>query len=382
MRLVVLAFVMGCGPKPMPDVEVDPVTMDEAKAVSAELTKIGLPCDRTKMRELVDEEALLSRYRKQTTDIATTTASWQMASDHIGATVLCDWQANAIEYKLLRVRQVDGQPRPLFRRIIKQPRDGMTAVAYEDLMLGKSKLDHKVRVIDVYSYVQGGWLTERLRGFTDAVIDSSSDDPYDTKGPSTVVQRVGELQKQGRPQEAFDLIATLPTAVRKSRTMQMMRVALASAISDDMYRKVLDEVGAAFPNDPSIALLQIDAAFLRRDFDAGLRYIDQVDTAIGGDAWQDALRAEALSQRNKPGDLAAAARAANRATTTEPTLAKGWWAVLDVALVQRDWTTSLATMDEIQRRFGVTFNDAGLRATAVYAGLLETKQYAAWRKAH
>jgi len=56
--------------------------------------------------------------------------------------------------------------------------------------------------------------------------------------------------------------------------------------------------------------------------------------------------------------------------------------VLDVALVRQDWPAALATMDSLAQRFGATFDDAALKKSAAYAGLVATPEYAAWRAKH
>jgi len=253
MRLVVCLLVLGCS-RPAPEVEVDPVTPEQATAFAAEIAKAAQPCDEAKVRALIDDRAMLARFQKGGASISTAAAAEQLERDHVGAKVLCAWQSKAEDYKLLRIRTVDGQPRPLFRRIMKDARTGLRAVGYDELMLGTTRSDHKVRIIDVYSFIQGQWLTESLRGLTDATIDSA-DGASDAQAIAEKLQKARTLQQAGEPKEALALVDSVPAKVRKSRATQMMRVALASSISQEAYKAALDEVAATFPNDPSVAML-------------------------------------------------------------------------------------------------------------------------------
>jgi hypothetical protein len=377
MRVVALLLAIGCSKVSAPEVDVDPVTRDQVTAFAVDLVKVVQPCDEAKLRTLIDDKAMAARFQKGESSFATASVAEQLKRDHIAARVLCAWQAKADDYKLLRVRDVDGQPRPLFRRTGKNPRSGLSVAGYDELLLGVTRDDHEVRIIDVYSYVQGQWLTETLRGMSDVMLDSVSGED-EARALVDKIKRARTLQDSGQPGQALELVDSMPPKVRKSRALQTMRVALASVISQEAYKAALDEVDQTFPNDPSVALLEIDGAFLRGDLDAALRYIDLVDKALGGDPWQNALRAEALSRRKKPGDLVAAEKAATLATTAEPALAKGWWAMVDVQLAKQDWTAALAAMDELVRRFGAKFDDAVLRKSSVFAGLVATREYAAW----
>jgi hypothetical protein len=358
--------------------EVDPVTMADATAFSARFLKAVNPCDRGKLDAVFDADAFGARFRHGDSTLAIEGAVGALKDKGIASQVLCAWQANVESYQLLHIRMVDGQPHPVFRRITRDERTKVTAVNYDELMLGMSRRDHKVRAIDIYSYIAGQWLSELLRSTTDAAL-SAADGMSEATALADKLKQARALQQAGKPQEALALVDSLPPSVRRTRVTQAMRVALGNAISEQAYGQALDEIAAVFPGDPSVALVEIDGALLRKDYAAALRYIDQVDHAIGGDAWQDAIRAEVLIKRGGAGDLDAALARAKAAVATEPTLAKGWWAVLDVAMARHAWSDALAAMDELHGRFQILFRPETLQKSPVYAGLVASPEYAAWQ---
>ena len=104
-----------------------------------------------------------------------------------------------------------------------------------------------------------------------------------------------------------------------------------------------------------------------------------VDTAIGGDPFQDTLRAEVYLKRGHAGDLDRAAASADAAIAAEPALVEGWFARLDVEVARERWPAALTAMDAIRRRFDLQLDDARLRASPGFAGLVASPEYAAWR---
>lgn len=374
--LVAAAAALGCD-RPAPPPDVAPVTFGQARQFADGFAGAALPCSREKLEPLFDVPALTARYLRGEPTPSVEAAVKMLEQAGVGAKTLCAWQALTESYTLLRVRMVDGQPRPLFRRITEDPDTHVHLVGYDELMLGVSRLDHTVRAIDIYTYYHGEWLSETLRAPVDAAA-SMSDEPSGAANWKDAIPRARALQIARKPAEALALLDSVPAAVRKTRMTQVMRVAITNAISVEAYSQALDEMAATFPGDSSMALIQIDGALVRKDYTAALRYIDQVDRAVGGDPWLEASRAQALAHRGQDGDLDAAQRHADAAVNAEPTLAKAWWATLDVALAKHAWTKALAVMDELHRQFGALFDPETLRQTPAYRDLMVSPEYLAW----
>lgn len=359
------------------DVDVEKVTSDAAKAFADSwvATVSGSPagggCQPDKVAALIDDQAFRARVAKRVSGANSEAAASQLDAA-AAARIICAWQKPAEDYRLLRVRPRADGPEPLTRRLVKNAKN-VVAVNYEDLMLGTSKADHKVHVLDVYSYMSGQWLSEMLGDNVAALMASDN-----TVGDADAMKKAIELQKQNLPVDALAVLDKLPDPLRKTREVQMMRLALGEAISPDAHQQAIDEIEHAFPNDPSVALLLVDGAFLHKDYNKALHEIDLVDTAIGGDAFQEAIRAEAYLARKQPGDLDLAKQHADLAIKNEPTLAKGWYAEVDVALAQARWVDALAAMDTLTSDFGAVWHDEKLQTIPSFAGLVRSAEYSAW----
>jgi hypothetical protein len=281
-----------------------------------------------------------------------------------------------VDYRVLRVKTVAGQPRPVIRRLSRAAQDRDLAVSYDELELGASRADHQVRIVDLYSYFAGQWLSEAMAGTNDLAVEAQGE-------AVEIARKIDDIQRlraEGKPAEALALLDALPERIRTARAVQLGRVTIAQALSPEAYRDALDRVAKQFPNDPSFALLQIDGDVLRGEYDAALRDIDLIDGAIGGDPFEDATRAEIYLKRNKPEDLDKAAQRAQAALDAEPTLVKAWYTALDVAVARRQWPQSVAVLDALRRRFRVSIDEAQLRELpGNWNGLLESREYIAWR---
>lgn len=326
MRLFALALVVVVACKGR---EATPATLTEAEAntFATQLIPALSPCDEAKLAPL--------------TDLATL------------AQTLCKWMRGADEVKLLRVRTVSGEPRPVLRRLARDIRTGAVIVGYDALRLHKTT---EVRLADAYSYLQGEWVSEG-------------------ELPEAAAE-ARDLQRQGKSAEALARIDALQKATRNERSVQLLRVRAAAGTGQPEYKQALAELSTIFPHDASIAMAQIDGAFAVQDWNAALEWIDVLDKAIGGDAVLDARRAVAYLRL---GDLEHARAAADKATTTEPTLTHAWEVKLDVVIAQKKWSDAIAVLTELGDKHGISLDNANVAARPEVAELLASAEYKEWR---
>jgi hypothetical protein len=374
MRFVlVLAMVAAC--EKGSQKKVSDITADEAKAFATQIGSAAYPCDVDKVAELVDADAMTDKLEKSMHSQASKLAGATFRDPHSAARILCGWNNGIEGYRMLHVRAEDGEQRIVMRRLARASRKPVVIVGYDELQLTRSA-DHKIRIGDVYSYTQGDWLSSLLAGGIDAMSEEGTSGGLDA---THTLRQSRELQKDGKYTEALAALDSLPPNVHNSRMVQMARVRVADQISQDEYKQALDELEHLFPDDPSVALIEVDGAFLRNDFDAALKNIDILDKSIGGDPFQDAIRAEVYLKRNQPGDLDRAAAAAESAIKTEPTLAKGWWARLDTAVHLKQYPLAIETIEYLQKNFGATLTDEALHELPEYADFVASPEYLAWR---
>ena len=376
MRLLVaIALVFGCSKRETPLVlAVDPVSEADAKAFGEKFAALARPCDSKKLAAVVDQDAMAAKFATTSKLPNVQHSAHQLLGTDVGARILCGWMRGVSDYKPMRVKPVGSEFHPILRRLIKDPRSGITVIGYDELQLGTTRKDHQVRLYDAFSYVQGQWLTQVLGGNM-AALETSLDTLGDIPQMADQVKTARELVRAARFQESLQMIDKLPPEIRNYRSVQLLRIRASAGLGKDSYRQALAELEKLAPNDPSIAMVEMDGAFAIGDYDAALRWIDVIDKEVGGDPFQEANRAFAYF---KKGDMDKAAEHIDAAMQREPTLQRVWEVKLDVAIMQKKWADAATAMTTLESKFGAKFDEAKLRASPAMAEFVETPEFKQW----
>jgi len=181
---------------------------------------------------------------------------------------LCAWLEGSASYRLMRVKPVDGEQRPIMRRLRED--EGTLRVAYDQLKLARE--DAGLVLVDVYAYRQAKWLSETL--------------PGNTSHPD--VAKARELIAAGKQDEAMALVDKLPVAERREL---LLRAFQSANLPPDQSKQALDGLAKDFPDDPSIALTLVDRAFALESYDTALHWLAVMAKEVGPDAYLDMTRA-------------------------------------------------------------------------------------------
>jgi tetratricopeptide (TPR) repeat protein len=323
-----------------------PITEAEAATFAQRFAEAVIPCDSAKVALLLDTAAMAQR-------VAPPPPIESVAS--LATEAICAWMNGIESYRLVRVQTQGGKPQPIMRRLLVQP-SGAMFVNYDRLELARS--GQAIGLADAFSYRQGKWISDN---FTDA--------------PAPIREARDQLRGGDHAGALARLDAADAAAVRATRDGQLLRVSAVAGVSAERLQQVLEELAEQFPDDPAVALTQIDAALGRGDHLATLRWIDLLAKDIGGDAYLEALRAIALV---RAGQLDEALAAIDAAVATEPTLTRAHEIKLDILIARKQWDAVLAVMTELEHSHGVTFEEAKLRAEPRLAELVASPAFADW----
>lgn len=252
----------------------------------------------------------------------------------------------------------------------------------------------RARIVDWYNYLNGEAGHAAFRSLALAMAGDLRRPPIarlaarilrnparpDPEGSAELIKKMAELRSllsAGKNREALAAWKRLPQAFRETRSGLMLRFRAAQGLGDDEYRRAMEDLKARFPNDPSLALSQVDAFFMRKDFEGALKAIDTIEDAIGGDPYLAVLRTQVLWNLGQA-DRAKAMLA--QAMKNEPDLIDLWWAAVQLSLWRRDHGETARLLAEIESRFDVLMGD--LRGNSVYSEFVTSSEFRAWQGRH
>jgi hypothetical protein len=374
MRHILLLAILAACHRGDIKVDVGPVSEAQAKAFATSLVAaVATSCDPDKIGPLVDEDALAAHVleHSKAEGQARVVAAETMAVRHTGATVLCSWLALAPDTKFSFLHLKDGAP--IIRKLAKVNKT--TAVTYFKLVLGTTKSDNVVRVDDAYSFTEGSTISEGLAETVDAGLKAGISSSLDLE---TAVKQIKTLRADKKPAEAMAVLDGLPEDMRNLRSLRVLRVFVAREISTERYSQEMASVLAKYPNDPSLALIAVDEAALRKDYPGTIKQIDILDKAIGGDAFQDAVRASIYFQA---GDFEQARAHAAAAVKVEPTLVRAQFSLIDAEAALHDNAAVLASLRTLAS-LGQTLSAAALAPLPHYVEFAKSPEFQTWAAEH
>jgi tetratricopeptide (TPR) repeat protein len=293
------------------------------------------------------------------------------------AAKVCSVLPSGVTYRFLRVRSKDGQKCALFR--LMGEREGLN---YHEFVLVKQP-DGQVRAVDVYLATSGEFLSETYhKGFVCAAAAESpaalarlSPGEAEFARHSSEVREMGGLIQQNKFEQALDLYARLPEALRAIKSMQLMRIKAASSLNDRRYDEAIGDFCKVYPSDPCLDLMLVDSYRIHNQTAMALKVIDRIDQSFGPDSYLSVLRARFYM---KDGRYDEALKAARKATQEEPDLDQGYWIQVEVLLAQRncDEATRVLRVLKDERKKSI----ARARELAGYSELVKSPAFIAWTK--
>lgn len=279
-------------------------------------------------------------------------------------------------FKFLRVRTVDGRTRALFRLIA----DG--SINFQEFLLEASP-GGGARAVDFFTWLNGEWVSESIRRMYVTALASEpgalgkvvgKDNDYAANLPK--VQRMQALREPGKPEEALKLFASLPASLKKEKCVLIVRCMAAGDVGGKEAIDALEAFRKVFPGDASISILSLAPCTAAGRFDQALLAVDELEKALGGDAYLHYQRAEI---HFAAGAMDQARAAAAKAIAEEKTLTEPYWVMVTISLKEKKFADTSKWLLVIEKDLGIEIGDvAQIDEYKEYAASPECK---AWRKA-
>jgi hypothetical protein len=361
MRHIVVALVIAlCSCKKAPRARaVQPPTVAEAETFGKEFAAKLAPCDAAAVDRMIDVDVLGSRaVAGQTAEFET---GFKRGLGSLGGKLCEQLTAQDAKVTYLRTQQEAGVPRPLLRLISD------AGVNYYQLELDKQR--GTVRLADFYVFMSGENISATFASLIDSVGTASA------ASTAPKLKQIRQHMQAHRWEDAHAILTALPAKLRASKGIKLIEVQVTSELGDEAYLAALNDYTRAFPNDPSLALVSIDRALLREEYDTALKYMNDLDTRVGGDAYVDVLRSGTFELAGKSAEALAAAK---RATEREPTLEDGWWQLLTLQASRKLYKDATASLEVLRDKFAAEVTTDTLVGDERFVELVESPEYAAW----
>ncbi|HZP61261.1 MAG TPA: hypothetical protein VFB27_13150 [Opitutaceae bacterium] len=239
--------------------------------------------------------------------------------------------------------------------------------------------------VDLYTYSAGDTLSSVMRAACLPIIAEGNKNILERLSGEessyvkhlSEINRVAPLYQANKFAEAAAVLKQLPPDLQTNRTVLMARLRVMKKVDDAEYLKVIEDWERAYPNDPALAMIAIDADILRKDFSGALRAVDTLDRLVGGDPYQDGVRATIyLAEKNYP----AAKLAAAKALRADPTLTLPYDVLLDTSLAEENYNDTVKILEDFAHIFPAADMATAIGKSPEYAKFRLSSQYAEWIK--
>lgn len=279
-------------------------------------------------------------------------------------------------YQLVKIIRREGRFHAVFRMIL--PNQGMN---YHDIRLVRS--NGKVMGDRLFVAINSEELADTMRMLVQPAMQSrnlvgrlSGQQKADEAAFDTTIAML-TAAKNGQFADVVRLHEQLPAANRSNKSVMLALITAQSQLDQDQYLAAIDRYREAFPNDPSLGLVLLDAALLRQDWELLEVSRQKLNAWTGGDPYVDLLIATIYSQ--DPEKIEQAMAISKEIDPRGLRLPAAHYNKLTIALSGKDFKTALQQMTILQDEYGAEFVEASMRAEPLFAELVETPEYREWR---
>ncbi len=390
-------------PKPVPAAPLpEPLTsedLDEIGDVCAALEKSLRNGDISGFKSRFDNDALLDRVLQGF--VLAPSSVRKLKESFLEkdlATHLVEQLARAAsegegELTFLRVREVDGEARALFRiyfmggltyhEWVFQKRADETSgdkSSADNPSADKTSTDtpsagNAPRIVDVYQFDMGALFSESLRDLVISPIVNEADPEKreETQAFHKTMQAMAATQETA-PEETKRIFDSLSKTDQNRKLAVRAYLNAAARISTEEHTAALSRFIELFPDDPALLKLSLDYYTLKEEFPAALAQVNRLD-AVVRDPALDTLRSTLFFQMN---DFEAAETTARRALERGDTREETYTALLDSLVYRRKFDEAVEIAKKLDADFEVEV-DLNTEDPA-YLAFIASKPYRKWRR--
>lgn len=281
-------------------------------------------------------------------------------------------------YRFLRVREVDGEPRIVFRlvRANGQPDYHEYVPVIDD--------EGQITFVDVYVHSYGEKLSRTLRRAVLPILTLTQrsvlarlfgrpDEYIDNCDKIVEIARLADSGQPAQLDTAVDLYNRLPPSVQKDKNLLVTRLEIAEIQGGRNYARTMNRIANDLADDPAADLLLLRHRISGGDQAALQTSLRRLNDRVDGDPYLKVIQGNLQLLAD---NLLVAKLLYREALEVDPALSYAYDALIIVSLREREFDETARLLREYELKTGVRMGD--LQAAPQYEDFLKTREYREW----
>ncbi len=262
-------------------------------------------------------------------------------------------------YRLIRIVSRGGEMHAVFRLL-----QADLGINYHDLRLARRGNSQRIQGDRFFVAMTGEEMADSLRNIVGPAIQSQGSMTSKRTGEPNqdfkALETQSKMMQAARAkdtQEVKRLTATLPEKYRETKMVLLATIMAADVEDETNYLAILDQYVKKFPNDPSVGLVTLDAAVIRKDSVLLEKSRQQVQDWVGGDPYLDLLVGANFAEMGRLDDAIKLTESIDVASLN---LSEAHNMKLTMTLAANDHASTLKSLLALRDDFGLELNDLSL----------------------
>jgi hypothetical protein len=214
-------------------------------------------------------------------------------------------------------------------------------------------------------------------GFISRLLGTSTD----SKEVLTKFQKMLALRQQGRFNEVYEILQSLPDEIQSKREIIDFKILISQSVSDEAYTEALGQLDKYFGENESTSFMLVDLHVTNENYEAATRSVEKAMQFWGNDSALVHLKANIAFMM---GDSKKAIELSKEAVSLEPSYEEPYWTLVTLQEQEKDFEGINKTLALMQQQFDETFTPnrvseffvlPGYEASSAYKAALERNSF-------
>jgi len=233
------------------------------------------------------------------------------------------------------------------------------------------------KISDIYNVSNGSFISHALRNtiYLPTVNSMLKLDNHKTEAlKAMIIIKATELGADGSFNEAYKTISLIPIENR-SEYDQIIKINMASNVSDEEYLISLQEFEDKFPNSASSHLRLVDKYIMIEEYDKALNSLKLLEEQVGKDTYIDYSICSVLTMQNKLSE----AQSLIEKTISQENNIDYQSLYFEILFKQEYYEECIKILNNMIREFGIEKEELIVWSEDSFPGISEVSEYIKWK---